>query len=192
MRIALEKHKTSDGYHIHAYVDSGYSDEYADGIQQLNNERELDYCDIHPNITPVRVTPWKAWDYTGKDNDIIYEVGDAPKAPEKKLLPHETYFAIIEESTSKDKFLKNCVKRVLRDACVHFNSLSCFSDYWYSPTASYESPGINCYCADYPQLSDWVQTSLRATGNGRKKSLVLFGGTLLGKTLWARSLGTHA
>lgn len=35
-------------------------------------------------------------------------------------------------------------------------------------------------------------TCLRVLGGGRPRSLILFGDTRLGKTLWARSLGKHA
>jgi hypothetical protein len=68
-----------------------------------------------------------------------------------------------------------------------------FAEWRYrTKTTPYKSPGITCHCEDFPQLTDWVQTYLRHPYSGRPKSLVIYGDSLIGKTIWARSLGTHA
>ncbi|KAK4214723.1 hypothetical protein QBC37DRAFT_420615 [Rhypophila decipiens] len=54
------------------------------------------------------------------------------------------------------------------------------------------STPITCHCNENQALTHWVQTELRSTRHGRKRSLVLYGASGLGKTIWARSLGKHA
>ncbi|KAM7217811.1 hypothetical protein V8F06_006839 [Rhypophila decipiens] len=53
------------------------------------------------------------------------------------------------------------------------------------------STPITCHCNENEALTHWVQAELRSTRPGRKRSLVLYGASGLGKTIWARSLGKH-
>lgn len=181
---ALEEHPETGGWHIHAYIDGGSNHPV------INDSSFLDFCDTHPNILPVRTTPWKSHEYVLKDGNILFEEGTAPEAPNKSASDE---WALIAEAPTADEFLNRAVKTKPRDSLLHFSSLQAYASWRYRKEPDpYTSCELICHCEKYPQLTEWVQTYLHRPYRGRPKSLILFGATRLGKTLWARSLGKHA
>ena len=182
--VTVEEHPNAGGYHIHVYVDHG-------SIFVINAPDMLDYCDVHPNIKPIRTTPIKAYDYVMKDGYILYEEGDAPELT-KKQSGDEKWSAIMT-ATTKDSFLQQACDLAPRDTVLHFNSLQTFANWRYRDDHSeYKPPDYSCHCDEYPVLTDWVKSSLLSSRNGRRPSLVIWGPSLTGKTTWARSQGPHA
>lgn len=157
----------------------------------INDPSHLDWCDHHPNIKPIRVTPHKTVDYVHKDGNIIFEEGEPPSAPSKQSSQDD--WALIMSAPTKDEFIKECEHRRPRETILHWPSLLAYAEHKYATKPDpYISCEMTCHCEKYPQLTEWVQTYLRHPYQGRPKSLILFGATRLGKTLWARSLGPHA
>ena len=140
----------------------------------------------------MRVTPHKALKYCLKDGSIIHEEGVPPEEPIHKLNGDDKWGDIMEAG-SRDEFLKQACKTAPRDSVLHFGSLLSYADWRYRDNPDeYVSPDYYCQCQEFPLLVEWVSTHLRPTYTGRRKSLVMYGGTLIGKTLWARGLGKHA
>ncbi|KAN0085235.1 hypothetical protein V8E54_001702 [Elaphomyces granulatus] len=182
--IAVEEHPTTGGYHLHVYVDKG-------STFVINSADLLDFCDVHPNIKPVRTTPHKARDYVLKDGYIIFDEGSPPETPSK--LSADDKWSTILEAITKEDFLKAAVDIAPRDSILHFSSLMTFAEWRYRDTpGEFTTPEYDCHCEEYPILTEWIKSSLLSTTAGRRKSLVIWGPSLTGKTTWARSQGQHA
>ncbi|KAN0085082.1 hypothetical protein V8E54_001549 [Elaphomyces granulatus] len=182
--VAVEEHPTTGGYHLHSYVD-------ASTPFVINEPSLLDWSDCHPNIKPVRTTPHKAYQYTLKDGEVIFEEGEIPETPSK--LSNDDKWTTILEATTKEDFLKAAVDTAPRDSVLHFSSLLTFADWRYRDTpGEFIAPEYECRCESYPTLTDWIKSCLLPKTNGRRKSLIMYGPSLTGKTTWARSQGPHA
>ncbi|KAF7511354.1 hypothetical protein GJ744_004919 [Endocarpon pusillum] len=142
---AVEEHHTTGGYHIHSYIDTGRT-------YITNDARHFDCDDIHPNIKPVRNTPWKAKEYSQKDNDIIFEEGTAPENPEKSS--GDDIWHKIMSAGNKEEFLKEAARLKPRDTVLHFSSLQSYANWKYRDNPmDYEGPSIQCHCEDYPHFA---------------------------------------
>ena len=182
---ALEEHPTTGGHHIHVYLDT-------DETFIVNDPRFFDFSDVHPNIKGIRVTPHKAYEYTRKQGNIIWEEGIAPEAPAAKKT-HDEKWHIIMEAGNKEEFLKAAERLAPRDTVLHFHSLQSYADWKYRDNPDeYVSPKTDFNPQKWNTLADWVQQELHGELNDRRKSLIIWGPSRLGKTLWARSLGKHA
>jgi len=182
--VAVEEHPKTGGYHIHCYVDKGTA-------FIINDPRFFDFFDVHPNIKPVRKAPYKAYVYAIKDGSIIFEDGTPPEVPTH--LAADDRWASILSSGTKEEFLETAEELAPRDFCLHFNSLLSCAEWKYRDNpGDYKTPEVTCYYEDYPILYEWVHRFINNPVTGRPTSLVIWGPTRIGKTLWARSLGKHA
>lgn len=183
---AIEEHPTTGGQHIHVYLDTGNPE------HTINDPRFFDWDGVHPNIKPVRRTPHVVRKYVIKDGQIIFDEGTPPEEPAKKMT-NDDKWAIALQATSKDAFLEEATRINTHETITHFTCLQSFAHWRYRDNPDpYESCEIECQDHLYPELADWVQSNLRTKKSGRPQSLVLYGPSLVGKTLWARSLGKHA
>lgn len=97
------------------------------------------------------------------------------------------------ESTTREEFFERMQAEFPDKLICHFSSVKSYADWQYreDPTP-YTPPDMICHCNNQDQLTGWVPNELRSDREGRRKSLILFGPTRFGKSLWARSLGKHA
>lgn len=182
-RAGREEHPETGGYHVHWFAEAK-----SDFI--VNDPRLLDYCDVHPNIEPVRSTPWFAAEYPLKDGDVLWDEGTPPEKKDNTITGK--WKAVMEAST-KEEFLEKMREHHPDKLVCNFNSVMSYANHRYREAADeYVSPGMTCHCDQHPGLTQWVQRELRKESEGRRKSLIVYGPTRLGKTLWARSLGKHA
>lgn len=183
-RLARERHEDG-GIHAHCYIS------FPRPIR-LQSERRLDFGFSHPNIQPVRRGLRTTWEYTGKDGDVIFEHGDPPEeSGPRSTSQHDIWTEIISQSSETD-FYETCRRLAPKYYVLYRAQLEryCVSAYHQSgPT--YSSPRISLQ--DPPaELAEWVeQSELGQRSGARKKSLILWGPTRTGKTLWARSLGRY-
>lgn len=182
---AKEEHPETGGYHVHWYACSP-------GTIVLNNERDLDWSGVHPNIKPINKTPWIAEAYpkkTGPDA-ILWEEGTPIGEP--KGNGKDTWRYVMDAPT-KEEFFERISKQFPKEMITQFTGVKAYADWKYRSTEEpYVSPPFTCHCESYPTLTSWVQDEYLSKRGGRRKSLILWGGSLLGKSLWARSLGPHA
>jgi hypothetical protein len=78
--IAREKHKDG-GTHYHAFL------AFTAKRFQTRNHTLFD-IPYHPDWLPVRTSPWKAYDYTTKDGDIVFTNLDRPASSHPQKTPH--------------------------------------------------------------------------------------------------------
>ena len=183
--ISVEEHPTTGGFHLHVYLDAGEQ-------LTINSPVYFDHNDVHPNIKAIKSTPYKVYDYVCKDGNIIFDEGDGPVRPTKKSSPDDVW-ALVMAAANREEFLRRAAELRPRDTVLHFNSLVAYAEHRFRDTPDeYVSCPLTCYLDKLPQIADWVQVNLQQEVTGRPKSLIIFGPTRIGKTIWARSLGKHA
>lgn len=102
------------------------------------------------------------------------------------------YSEAIASSTSAGDFISKIMDGDAKGGVKAFNNVKAFADYKW-PKAKFDVYVKPSWCTGAwvlpTALSDWVNTESIKTD--RPKCLVLVGPSRLGKTQWARSLGTH-
>lgn len=184
-RLGRESHQDG-GTHFHAYVSPKTK-------CTTRNARLFDYAGSHPNVQPVRKTPWKMWDYAGKENDVIYEHGERPGGTGTSGRGRDSIWADALTAPDKGGFLAHVRENAPRDYVLYFTALERFVEHHYREAPPvYKSPEFET--ERIPELVQWVNQSGIGGGGtgpgGRPRSLILYGPTRTGKTVWARSLGS--
>lgn len=102
--------------------------------------------------------------------------------------------AEILDARSKEELLEACRTMAPDKLLWSYPSIRAYiNDTFEKTDLQYEHPEeVGFDTSDYPMLDDWVERNVRHPTAGRGKSLILWGPTRLGKTLWSRSLGPHA
>nr|QXN75629.1 MAG: replication associated protein [Genomoviridae sp.] len=180
--IGRETHRDG-GFHLHAFVDFGKK-------VDLRDSRLFDIGDQHPNIAPCGRTPQKMLDYAVKDGDIV--AGGLPLILGDEVSSADTLWHRIANAATVDEFWDLVRELAPRALLCNHQSLRAYAEWHYRPpTLVYQHPRELRICADrLPELDEWVRESLSGAG-GRPRSLILWGESKLGKTIWARSLGKH-
>lgn len=180
-RAGKELH-ADGGVHIHVFIS------WSDRVNS-RNERCFDYAEAHPNIKPIPRTPRKAWEYAGKDNDIIYEYGSLDGGDRADSNGRDGIWRDALAETTKEGFLGHLRTMAPRDYVIYFETLERFAERHYRPDSPpYESPAFTI--RDPGRLDAAIlELRLGERGGGRPKSIILSGPTRTGKTVWARSLG---
>ncbi|UDN67444.1 replication-associated protein [robinz virus RP_377] len=182
--IGREEHANL-GIHLHAFF-------MFERKFESRNVRVFDVDGRHPNVVRGWGTPEKGFDYATKDGDIV---GGGLERPSGRGLPgagRKWNDIILAES--REEFFTLIADLDPRTLCVSFGNLCKYADWKYrvDPEPYRTPPGMEFDVSEFPGLSDWVGANLDGHVVGRRRSLVLYGPTRLGKTLWARSLGKHA
>lgn len=182
-RLGRELHQDG-GTHFHVFA--SWSERISFRDQSL-----LDYAGSHPNILPVPRTPGKSFDYAGKDGDIIHEYGERPGEPRTVSGGRDGVFRDALSCSTKDEFLATIEHGAPRDYIMYFDAIERFADRKYAPEpAPYHSPPFETIGRE--RVSGWLEQSRIGEQCGeRRKSLVLWGPTRTGKTVFARSLGRY-
>lgn len=185
-RLGRELHQDG-GTHFHAYVSPSAK-------CSTRNARLFDYAGYHPNIRPVRKTPWTSWDYVGKGDDVIYEHGARPGGDRASDSGRDGVWALAVAATDKEEFLRILREKAPREYVLYNAAIERYVEKHFAPQPpSYESPEFRTeYVVPIDRLNQWLLQSGIGGGGaaGRPRSLILWGPTRTGKTLWARSLGT--
>lgn len=180
-RLGRELHQDG-GTHFHVFA--SWSERVSFRQQSL-----LDFANTHPNIQPVPRTPHKAFDYVGKDGDIIHEHGERPGKPGIVPSGRDGVFRDALSAECKEEFLATLEHGAPRDYIMYFDAIERFADRKYAtPPTPYNSPTFETIGQE--RVSDWLEQSRIGQSTGeRRRSLILWGPTRTGKTVWARSLG---
>nr|AMH87726.1 replication-associated protein [Pacific flying fox faeces associated gemycircularvirus-11] len=173
--VGRERH-SDGGIHLHVFVDFG---------RQFSS-RKTDVFDVGgypPNIAKCGRTPWKAYDYAIKDGDVVAGGLERPieASGDGAGTVDPTWHSILEAETPEE-FWALCHDLAPRDLARSFPSLQKYCDWRYRPVDEpHRTPdGYQFDTSRAPELNEWLP-----------KSLVLYGDTRLGKTVWARSHGPH-
>jgi len=220
-RLGRELHQDG-GIHYHCYVDFGRPYEFENCHKFCFGGLPSPKCPKggHCNILVIRRTPHFAWDYAGKDGDIISENCARPvvvkgqserKAEWQHCLDAPTeneFYARIKETDpaalcKSSQSLEHCAKRLFRSR---------------KPETYDGIVGLKFDWKSFPSVAQWILRALpngadrirrlapdfsdederrlrlelpRHLIGGRRPSLILWGESLHGKTDLARALGEH-
>ncbi len=180
-RLGRELHQDG-GTHYHAFIG-------ARNRCSTRNARLFDFNGYHPNVRPISKTPGRSWDYVGKDDDVIFEHGEKPGADRTSVSGRDSIWADALRSESKEGFLQHLRENAPRDYVLYHEAILRFVERHYKPDPpQYTSPDFTTDRRD--DLLAWVnQAGIGGEQWGRPRSLILWGPTRTGKTVWARSLG---
>ncbi|AXB22594.1 replication associated protein [Alces alces faeces associated circular virus MP65] len=196
-RLGKELHQDG-GIHYHCYVDFGRPLEFENCHKFCYGGPPSAGCPKggHCNILVIRRTPHHAWDYAGKDGDVISENCPRPLVvkgqSERKAewvycldaTGFDNFYERIKDvdpaSLVKSSFsVEHCAKRLFRQR---------------QPETFTPIDGLQFHWESFPKVAQWVLRVLpddRQLVGGRRPSLILWGASLHGKTDLARSLGNH-
>ncbi|AXB22626.1 replication associated protein [Alces alces faeces associated genomovirus MP111] len=168
--VARERYADLLGVHYHVFADFG---------RKFRSRRAnvFDVGEFHPNISPSRGTPEAGFDYATKDGDIV---GGGLERPSRDgALSRSAKWAQIVNAESRDEFYRLCEELDPERLVCSFGQIQKFADWKFAVTpAPYATPDGVFDLANYGDL-------------GESKSLILYGPSRLGKTVWSRSLGEH-
>nr|QJB18664.1 MAG: replication-associated protein [Genomoviridae sp.] len=186
--IGRELHQDG-GTHYHAFVD------YA-RVRDLSNERRWDVQGVHPNVRPVSRTPWAAYEYARKHGDIVHDCftdANRPRRPsDRGQGSSRKRWTDITDAPTKDEFFKKIKADDPRSLVVSFRNVQSYAEWQYpSVRRQYEQPVGLTISASIPAELRGFAERVGKHGAGRPRSLIIYGDTRLGKTLFARSLGNH-
>ncbi|QCX35065.1 replication-associated protein [Blackfly genomovirus 5] len=185
--VAKELYPTSDGFHFHVFV----------MFERRFRSRKTDVFDVggfHPNIEPSRKNAVGGFDYATKDGDIVAGGLERPSGESGRRSADRTADAWgqITAAGSLEEFWSLLEELDPKSMVCSFNAVSKFCDWKFrAQPVPYRGPDGVFDVAEYPDIGVWRDTFLPRGGGGRRKSLILFGPTRMGKTTWARSLGSH-
>jgi len=180
--IGRENH-ADGGLHLHAFVDFGKQ-------YRTSNVQAFDVEGFHPNVSPSRGRPGEGYDYAVKDGDIV--AGGLERPDGKRVSSTGGEWSTLLSAESEQDFWRLCEELVPRDMVRSFTSFYAFAQWRFAPKPPiYEQPvGITIETSHVAELDDWVRENVEGhRGRGvRGMSLILYGPTRMGKTIWARSL----
>lgn len=183
-RLGRERHQDG-GFHAHCYVS------FASAVR-IRSERRLDFGGSHPNIQSVRTGHRRTWEYAGKENDIILDFGVPPDESRSRSSSSQEVWHEIVGKESEAEFYDACRTLAPFYFVLYRSNLERYCAWRYgSERTEYSSPEFD---ADPPDaVIEWLeQARLGHRGGPRRRSLILWGPSLTGKTVWARSLGRYA
>ncbi|AJC52529.1 replication-associated protein [bromus associated gemycircularvirus 1] len=184
--VGREDHQDG-GVHLHCFVDFGRKRRF----------RRVDVFDVegrHPNISPSKGTPAKGYDYAIKDGRIEYCSLDRPGPAEKSGTIEK--WSRITSASDRESFWDLVHELDPKSAACCHTQLQKYCDWKFAVIpAKYEHPpGITFFGGDLDGRDDWLQQSGIGLGEpllGICLSICVYGESRTGKTLWARSLGSH-
>ena len=186
--IGRENH-LDGGLHLHAFFMFGRKFE-------SRNVRVFDVDGRHPNIVRGYKNARAGCDYAIKEGDVVGG-GLDPDSLGTEVATDGGVWAQILLAETRDEFFEACARLAPRALLCSFTSLSCYADWKYREVvAPYRSPeGLQFDTSGFPELSEWVASSLRTTGGEPpplRGPLGTHGGVFRGPSAALSPFGTHA
>lgn len=176
--VAQEKHQDGEN-HLHCYL-------YFEKRKSVENCNFFDYGDYHCSIESLR-DPNAWWNYITKDG-IWLEHGDKDQALNKTK--RGNWLEIITAAENQEDFMDLVKVNFTEKYVLQHEKLEYFARKHYTPKVKEYESDPNYTFVISPCLTNWLQDEFYGT-HDRPKSLVLVGPSRTGKTVWARSHGSH-
>lgn len=154
--VGREQHEDG-GIHYHAFIDFGgrrYS---------TRDPRSWDLEGIHPNIEKGGRTPWKIYDYVGKEGDIVAGGATRPEQTGRDRGDQQDDWIYICSATTKDEFYSRVGERRPKDLVCSFGNIAKYADWAYrSLPVEYQNPPDRQFELEgHDNLCNWVDEHLR-------------------------------
>lgn len=172
----IEQH-SSNGVHFHA-ICSWVSK------KDIRNERYFDFGGHHPNIAGCRDLR-RSIQYIEKDGQTLGRAPTDLRSDRQSRLK-----TLLDESQTYEDFIRGFEEVDAHSSIIHHEAIGSYAAKRFRRELHYTPRDRSTFTV--PQaLNDWVTCNLFPQIE-RPKCLILYGGTRLGKTEWARSLGEHS
>jgi len=180
---AQEAHQDG-GTHHHVFIEF-------ESTFSTRNERIFDIGGRHPNIQPVR-SKRAVLEYVKKDGDYtaLQRRGTEWQTWDLSSYIKPNWKDAIE-AKSKDEFFRLARLANARDWVLQRSNIMQYGDELFRRRINYQSKYDIQSFRDTEILALWKSNNLNHEISRRPMSLVLYGPTRTGKTLWARSQGDH-
>ena len=167
-RLGRERHQDG-GCHYHCYIDFERPLDFENIHRFCVGERRegsRSRCpgQTHCNILVARRTPWRVFDYAGKDGDILCENATRPPVTGAGATRDDKW-ATSMLASGKDEFLQDIKSHSPRDSVIYRRQLQYHCEQVYgsgtSPTMPrIEELGLTIHWGRYPQIRKWVVKNL--------------------------------
>lgn len=177
--VGREKHESGDP-HLHSYVHLGLRPDIRSSTFLDLTSTEVVF---HGNYQAAR-RPVSTIAYCEKEGDTIeYGSRDGDSRP-------CGWGSLITSATTADEFQQLVLQHYPRDAVLNSDRIRAFANEHYGRRQHTDyQPEFTSFTIPTP-LQQWLDETF-TTAQSRPVSLCLIGNSRLGKTEWARSLGTH-
>lgn len=149
--ISKEYHKDG-GTHYHALL-------YFEKRFQTRNVHHFDVQGRHPNWLTVRSTPERAWDYVGKEGEIMYQTLDRPaEGTQTKPAPNQWVWQSIATAKTEEEMRSLFMNYAPKEYILHFGNITKFAvqQYTEDDTQQYSSPQYNMGSNAPKELLTWL------------------------------------
>lgn len=150
LRCGRELH-ADGGTHYHFFVDFERKFE-------TENPRRFDVAGAHPNILVVWKTPHHAWDYVGKDGDVVYDTTERPPVESRKHDRDEAYRHVLAART-EDEFYSRLQETDPRALIISASSVeSCCKRLCSEANREIfeRVPGLSFAWRAFPSVTKWI------------------------------------
>lgn len=186
--VARELHKDG-GIHLHVFV----------AWEKLFRSRRVDIFDVdgrHPNVSPSRGTPEKGYDYAIKDGEVVAGGLERPRPRGGMHVGAGDISKVAHLAEDTNEFLELFDELDRRTLFKSFVSIRAYANWRFRrEPEEYRTPeGFTFLSGELDGRDAWLAQSGIRPGDARidrPKSLILIGESRMGKTDWARSLGSH-
>ena len=159
------------------------------GRFNIRSARFFDYANKHCNILAKRNWPSTVC-YVEKSGDFIRSSGFENLNNERDNSSSSNWGAALSSAT-REEFLDIIRTNYPREYILNNSQIEHFADKHFCRREPYTSQFESQSFTIPETLLDWINGQFTRPRNARPRSLYLSGGTRLGKTEWARSLGSH-
>lgn len=164
--IGRELHQDG-GKHLHVFV--AFERRFS-----TRNSRRFDCDGHHPNIKRVGRTPWCAYDYAIKDNDVVGGELERPdeRGCEQGPPKRDADWTWITDAETRDEFFERIRDRRPKELVCNISAVLKYADWQYrQDPAEYTHPeGIHFELDSFPDLTEWVWDNLGGTSAGNRQS----------------------
>lgn len=158
VRIGRETHQDG-GTHYHAFFQ--FNKRF-----QTRNSRHFDIQGCHPNITIVRYHPHKAWDYVGKEGDVVHETCQRPsETAANKAAPNKWVWDTIASADTLDDFKDRFLSLAPKEYITAFGNVMNYAN------ATFGDNGPPDYVSPQFMMSESVPKELQIWTDGFKAGL---------------------
>nr|UBJ26195.1 replication-associated protein [Red panda feces-associated genomovirus] len=192
--VARENHSTGEP-HLHVFVDFGRK-------RRIRDARKFDVQSRHPNVEPSRGRAWDGYDYVIKEGNVVAGGLERPEPEHGRVRDDESIWTQLVGCEDRDSFFEPLRSDAPKCLITQFTQVQRYADWNYGRRqTTYEQPPVVFNYEGIGELPDW-SSKLGHTVDGEhgggpqemigRKSIVIYGPSKTGKTLWARSHGCHA
>ncbi|KAF8633621.1 hypothetical protein AX17_004420 [Amanita inopinata Kibby_2008] len=187
-RWACVRETHEDGghhWHVIAFWDKGLRSRRSDIL-------DVEGCHPHVRTLPSEGDVQRVWEYMHKEEGAVHTgTWSGPIQVDTSKRTRQGTWAYIMEAETREEYIARVTQLAPFEYQNNFDRIKSFMDQKYSVEKAEYIPKYTEFPGITGQMKDWVEQYLKGEEVHRPKALIVWGPSRVGKTEWARSLGTH-